>query len=108
MKRVTTLGDLHKRKYKKRMKEMDIPKYAEFESSTLDTKATMINALVPLGLMMVHELLENEITELLGAPYDRGTRPDGYARYGSNPGSIKLAGQRFKVGVPRVRNLITK
>lgn len=108
MKTVTTLGNLHKRKYKKRMKEIDTTDYAEYESSSIDTKATMINALIPLGLMMVRELVDDEITGLLGAPYEREARPNGYVRYGSNPGSVKLAGQRFKVQVPRVRDLRAK
>lgn len=108
MKTVTTVGDLNKRKYKKRMQEMDTLTHEQYQASTIDTKATMIQSLIPLGLMMVHELLEEEITMLLGEPYEREYRPMGYARYGSNPGSVKLAGQKLKIKIPRIRNLSTK
>lgn len=77
----------------------------EFAAMELDAKAELIKALIPLGLMAVSHTLEAEVTELAGERYRRdGGRP-GLARYGSNRSSVRLAGQRVPVRVPRVRNV---
>ncbi len=75
--------------------------YAELE---LDVKVEMIRSLVPLGLMHVQELLEEEIDALASGWYhrkDAGTRG---RRHGSNPGSVPIAGQRVPIRVPRIRS----
>jgi len=71
----------------------------------LDAKVELIRALVPLGLKAAKQLLDDEVTQLVGVRYCReGGRP-GLARYGWNRSSVRLAGQRVPVPVPRVRNL---
>lgn len=77
----------------------------EFDNLDRDTKINVILDLIPLGLMSVSEMLENEVKELVGSRYSREGGQPGLARYGSNPGSVKLNGQRHPVTVPRVRNL---
>ena len=62
----------------------------------------MIRALVPLGLMHVHELLD-EVSELAGERYVRKSETVQGRRHGTNPGTVKLAGQRVPIRVPRVR-----
>lgn len=59
--------------------------------------------MIPLGLMHVRELLDREVVELAGP---RRAREDGAPgnRHGSNPGSVRLAGQRVPIQVPRVRS----
>ncbi len=47
---------------------MSREEYAEFE---LDAKVEMIRSLVPLGLMRVHELLDDEVKALAGERYAR-------------------------------------
>lgn len=59
-----------------------------------------------LGLMLVHEELEREIDQLVGDRYERSASPN--VRYGSNPGSISLGGQKLKTRIPRVKNWQTK
>jgi putative transposase len=73
--------------------------------STLDSRVELIQALIPLGLEAVHELLQQEVTALAGARYQRGGGVPGYARWGSQSGSVYLADQKVAVAVPRVRNL---
>jgi len=76
--------------------------YAETE---LDVKVEMIRSLVPLGLMHVQELLDEEVTALAGERYARKEGSTGGRRHGSNPGTIGLAGQRVPIRVPRVRSV---
>ncbi len=73
----------------------------EFEQFEVDTKVELIRALIPLGLMAVSDMLEAEVVALAGERYSRGGEN---RRHGSNPGSVKLAGQRHAVRAPRVRD----
>ena len=77
----------------------------EFAGMELDAKVEVIRALIPLGLMAVSEALEAEVTRLAGPRYSRDGGQPGMARHGSNASSVRLAGQRVPVRVPRVRNL---
>lgn len=74
-------------------------KYAAMD---LDPKVELIRSLVPLGLMHVHILLDEEVEALAGA---HDARQDGSpgVRHGSTPGTVRLAGQRVPIRVPRVR-----
>ena len=59
--------------------------------------------MVPLGLLHIEELLDEEVTALAG---ERDARKDpsvGGRRHGSNPGTVGLAGQRVSIRVPRIR-----
>ena len=64
----------------------------------------MIRALVPLGLMHVQELLDDEVTELAALVMRAKSRWCGDDD-GSNPGTVRLAGQRVPLRVPRVRSV---
>lgn len=74
----------------------------KYEEQPLDIKASLLQELNTLGLMLVHEELEREISRLVGYRYERTTSPN--VRHGSNPGSIYLGGQKIKTRIPRVRN----
>jgi transposase-like protein len=73
-----------------------------YDALDLDSKVELIRELIPLGLIHIQELLDDEVTALAGARHARG---DGVAgmRHGSNPGSVRMAGQRVPIRVPRVR-----
>ena len=75
--------------------------YANFD---VETKLACIQALIPLGLMRIHELLEEEVCLLAGARYARKTTAFPGRRSGSNPGSVRLAGQRHPLRIPRVQH----
>ncbi len=70
--------------------------------SLFAAKVEFVRGLIPLGLMHVHELSDEEVRSLVGERYERG---EGYSgiRHGSNPGSVRLGGQRLPIRVPRVR-----
>ena len=74
--------------------------YAELE---VDAKVELIRSVVPLGLLHIEELLDEEVTALAG---ERDARKDpsvGGRRHGRNPGTVGLAGQRVPIRVPRIR-----
>jgi len=50
----------------------------------------------------VSEMLEDEVAALAGERYARKSGAEAH-RYGTNPGSVRLAGQRVPIAVPRVR-----
>ena len=78
---------------------------AEAELNALDGRVELIQALIPLGLEAVQELLQQEVTALAGARYQRGGGIPGYGRWGSQAGSVYLADQKVAVSVPRVRDV---
>ena len=57
---------------------------------------------VELGLLVASALLEDEVTRLCGARYER--RPERtHTRYGRQGGAVTLSGQKLRVDRPRVR-----
>ncbi len=53
-------------------------------------------------------LLDDEVEELCGRPYERLKQEDTcYRRHGSNPGSVYLGGEKVRIQVPRVRDVKT-
>ena len=91
------------RKRKRSFGEVRVLRREEYEEMDLDSKVEAIRGLIPLGLMHVQELLDQEVLALAGP---RRAREDGAPgmRYGSNPGSVRLAEQRVPIRVPRVRS----
>src|SRR3990172_1094144 len=79
---------------------------AEQELQGLDTRVAMIQALLPLGLKAVHDVLQEEVTQLAGVRYRREGGLPGYARWGGQQGSVYLADQKVGVRVPRVRDTV--
>ncbi len=71
----------------------------------MDSKVEMIRALVPLGLIDVHELLDDEVKALAGERYARKGELERGRRHGTNPGTVGLSGQRVPIRVPRVRSV---
>ena len=84
--------------------EADAVSYEQFAEMQLDSKAELIRALIPLGLMHVQELLDMEVTALAGERYARKDQDQKVYRHGNNPGSVRIDGQRHPVVVPRLRN----
>lgn len=73
------------------------------DAMALDVKVEMIQALIPLGLRYVREVLEQEVRELAGERYKRSGLP-GHDRWGAQGGSVYLLDQKVPIMVPRVRN----
>ena len=88
----------------KRLGPVRVIRPEQYEAFDVNSKVECIQALIPLGLMRIHELLEDEVRTLAGIRYKRkaASRLPGY-RHGSNPGSVRLAGQRHPFKIPRVQ-----
>ncbi|HEX9833150.1 MAG TPA: transposase [Mycobacterium sp.] len=65
----------------------------------------MIQALIPIGLDAVNELLQQEVIALVGARYSRDGGQADCARWGRQRGSVYLGDHKVAVTVPRVRDL---
>lgn len=91
------------RKEKRRLGEVEVITREEYVELDLDSRVELIRTLIPLGLMHVREVLDDEVRELAGARHSRAPERRG-SRYGSNPGTVRLAGQRLPIRVPRVRS----
>lgn len=98
----SVLRAVKNRKKLKRLGEVRIVERQDYDGLELDAKVELIRSLVPLGLMHVQELLDAEVKALAGMRYAHADGCTG-VRHGSNPGSVRLAGQRVPVRVPRVR-----
>lgn len=99
----SVLRSVARRKKSRRLGEVQILSREEYEVMDLDTKVEVIRTLVPLGLMHAFELLKAEVEALVGPRYSRKEGPMPAIRHGRNPGSIRIAGQRVPIRVPRVR-----
>jgi putative transposase len=69
----------------------------------VDMKVELIQALIPIGLWHVKEVLEQEVRQLAGERYKREGLP-GYGRWGNQWGSVYLSDQKVPIPVPRVRD----
>ena len=55
-----------KHKKSRRLGEAEVMGREEYEELEVDAKVEMIRSLIPLGLMHVHELLDDEVNDLAG------------------------------------------
>ena len=83
-----------KHKKSRRLGEPEVMAREEYGELEVDVKIEMIRSLIPLGLMHVHELLDDEVKELAGERYARKDELERGRRHGTNPGTVGLAGQR--------------
>ena len=97
MKSVVRLGANHKGRRK------DFDEAVTGGRAQIDARAELIQALIPIGLEAVNELLQQEVVSLVGARYSRGQGD--YARWGRQQGSVYLGDHKLAVTVPRVRDL---
>ena len=101
----SVLRSVRKRKKGRTLGSVDVMNRADYGALELDAKVELIRSLVPLGLMHVEEVLDEEVTALAGARYARKDASLGGRRHGSNPGTVGLAGQRVPMRVPRIRQV---
>ena len=74
-----------------------------FNLLEVDLKLQLIQELIPVGLMHVQEVLQEEVRSLAGERYKRGGLA-GYDRWGKQWGSVYLADQKVPVLLQRVRD----
>jgi transposase-like protein len=75
-----------------------------YEAMELDAKVQLIQDLTSMAMMHITEVLQREVADLAGERYVHD--PDGSRvhRYGSNPGTVRLADQKVPLRIPRVRD----
>ena len=81
-----------------------VPQTTRPGGEDLDTRIALIQALIPLGLQAVEEVLQREVQTLAGPRYAREDGRPHLVRWGRQPGSVYLADQKLPMQVPRVRN----
>ena len=74
------------------------------EDAVLDTRVALIQALIPLGLQAVEDLLQQEVQGLAGPRYARADGAPHRVRWGRQRGAVYLADQKLPLVVPRVRD----
>ena len=99
------LRAVRKRKKVRELGRVEIMRREDYADLELDAKVELIRSLVPLGLMHVEELLDEEVMALAGEGYARKAAAIGGRRHGTNPGTVGLAGQRVPIRVPRIRGV---
>ena len=102
---MSVLRAVRKRKKVRKLGSVNIIRREAYADLELDAKVELIRSLVPLGLMHVQELLDQEVTALASERYGRKDASVAGRRHGSNPGTVGLAGQRVPIRVPRIRRL---
>ncbi len=70
----------------------------------VDARVALIQALIPVALNAVGEVLQAELTQLAGPRYHRTAGLPGVVRWGRQRGSIYLADQKIPLTYPRARN----
>ena len=91
------------RKRKRSLGKVQVVRREEYQGLELDAKVELIRSLIPLGLMHVQMLLDEEVVALAG-PRHAHADGTGGTRHGSNPGTVVLDGQKVPIRVPRVRS----
>ena len=101
----SVLRSVRKRKKGHTLGAVDVIDREEYAELEVAAKVELIRSLVPLGLMHIEELLDEDVTALAGERYARKAPSVGGRRHGSNPGTVGLAGQRVPIRVPRIRHV---
>lgn len=70
----------------------------------MDLRVELVQALIPLGLEAVREMLSQEVRQLAGVRYQREKSVSGHVRWGQQRSSVYLADQKLPVMAPRVRD----
>jgi len=99
MKRILRIGGGVKVRRAKVKEICDLP----LKTMDVDVKTELIQALIPLGLWHLKEVLEQEVTTLAGERYKRQGMA-GCDRWGKQWGSVYLRDQKVPILVPRVRD----
>jgi len=101
------IGNIAKRRGKAKVKisskrEAAMQRIMDSYSEDINTKISVIQDLIPLGLKAVAEELKAEVMRLAG---EKHSRAGNNARWGHQDGSVYLQDQKLPIRVPRVRNV---
>jgi len=74
-------------------------------SQPLDIQLDVATQHLEIIRIVINSILEGLVSNYTGEKYQRNGSEEGrYQRWGFNPGSVKIGGQRIKVDVPRVHD----
>lgn len=82
----SVLRSVRKRKKVRRLGEVNVINREAYAGFDLDGKVEAIRALVPLGLIHVKEMLDQEVVALAGERYVRKAEATNGRRHGEQPG----------------------
>ena len=71
------------------------------DAHTINSRAELIQMLIPLGLNAVSDALQQEMAALAGVKYSRSGAT---SRWGEQPGSVYLGDEKFRIQAPRLRD----
>ena len=74
----------------------------------VDSKLRLIQHHAKMARLLAEEVLEEEVTDLVGKRYSRKEEGNPFRRWGSNSGSIRIDGEKVPIDVPRVRDTDAK
>ncbi len=94
----SVLRPVRKRKKGRKLGRVEVIRREDYTALELDAKVELIRSLVPLGLMHVEEVLDEEVTALAGERYARKAASIGGRRHGSNPGTVAWRGSGCRFG----------
>ena len=95
----SVLRSVKKRKKGRTLGGVDVIDREEYAELEVDAKVALIRSLVPLGLMHIEELLDEEVTALSGERYARKD-PSSPGNRHRRPGRSELAGPRGRSREP--------
>jgi transposase-like protein len=72
-----------------------------YDERRFEERMTLIQTLIPLGMLFAAQELQSEVKTLVGERHARGKT---LGSWGSNPGSVYLGDQKVRLRVPRVRD----
>jgi transposase-like protein len=73
----------------------------------INARLEVIRQLIPLGLEALGAMLHEEVERLAGARYEHSQEAQ-FSRWGTNPGSVILDGQKVPMRIPRVRDTVNR
>lgn len=78
----------------------------EIMQSGLEMKLHMVQHHAQMAYVLAGELLNEELVHLTGEKHERDKPLGGrFRRWGTNPGSVRIDGERVPIRVPRVRDV---
>lgn len=93
-----------KKRSKREVKRLVAVEEVASQVGLMNGRLELIQQLIPLGLEAVNQELQAEVTRLVGGSSHQRTETS-LSRWGSNPGSVVLGGQKVEIEVPRVREM---
>jgi len=70
-----------------------------------DVKLALLQHHAEMARLLAEDMLEGEVKDLTGERYGRKSSENSLRRWGTNPGSIRIDGERVPIEVPRVRDV---